>query len=46
MDDHLVDDVSELMHSTLLGRVLLLRHAAMDGHLVDDVSELMHSTLL
>jgi hypothetical protein len=42
MDDHLVDDVSELMHSMLLEHVLHLPHAAMDDHLVDDVSELMH----
>jgi hypothetical protein len=41
-----VDDVPELMHSTLLERILLLQHAAMDDHLVDNVSELLHSTPL
>jgi hypothetical protein len=46
MDDHLVDDVSELMRSTLPERLLPLQHVVMDDHLVDDVSELLPSTYL
>jgi hypothetical protein len=36
-DDNLMDNVSELLRSTLLEHVLLLQHAAMDDHLVDEI---------
>jgi hypothetical protein len=46
MDDNLMDDVSELLHSTPLERVLLLQHVVTHDNLMDDVSELLHSTCL
>jgi hypothetical protein len=44
MDDNMMDDVWELLHSTLLEHFLHLQHAAMDDHFMDDVLELLHST--
>jgi hypothetical protein len=43
-DDHFVDEVWELLHSTLLEHVLLLQHAPMDNILVEHLSQLLHST--
>jgi hypothetical protein len=39
-----MDNVSELLNSTLLKHVLILHHAPMDNMLVDHLSELLHST--
>jgi hypothetical protein len=46
MHDHLVDDLSELMHSTLVKHFLHLLHVVTDDNMMDDVLELLHWTLL